>query len=143
MTLSVEMIKTFGEFELRKADELECLAGGLTAAEAIRQSIEWSLGAYKVTNGPETVALWGYTPTSVLGEACYAWLLTGPGVDKAPYAFGRLSKYVISDLLLLFPSIFVTVDPAHTRAINWLRWLGFTTRGSHGPFFKMQLDRHS
>lgn len=122
---------------LREADEKECAAGGLTAAEAIKQSGECSIFSCMVEVDGEPAAFWGLGASSALGMRGYAWLLTTPVVDRCRLRLGKESRYTMENLLYRFPEISVSVHEDHLVAYKWLRWLGFQVEDERKGFLQM------
>ncbi len=114
---------------LREADEAECLADGVTGADAVRQSANGSLESYMITADDEPVAFWGYSMTSLVGGNASAWLLTLPAVESCRFRLARSSRRVIDYLLKRAQGIVVETHLDHAEAVKWLLWLGFDAWG--------------
>lgn len=146
MTLVVERLgpesRTVPYFSaLREADEQECRAAGLTAHEAVSQSIHLSTEAHCVSVDGAVMAFWGYRATSVLGVVCHAWMLTTPLADKHRVMIARTSKKALQLLHTLYPVVEVLVHEEHTLALKWLAWLGFTPHERSGLFLLLHSTR--
>lgn len=144
MTLSAEPITTAPEGVcLRAADAVECEAAGGTVESALRWSIANSFHTEVVLWRGEPCAYWGYRPTSLTSHECYVWMLTTPTVDQCRTAFGKRTVAEFRKLAQLYPRMIVQVDPAHTLALKWLSWLGFTHLVDYPPYILMLADRRN
>lgn len=142
MLAMVEVIRPIDNIELRMADTREVLAMGLTAQEAVEQSITASLRAFAVSWKGVPLLWWGYAPISVAGGVCIAWMLTTPLADKInPLVVGLGSKRAVAYLLGLYPKVVVHTDPRYEVAVKWLEWLGFRPVGPVGQLLEMQAER--
>lgn len=141
-TLSVRVLREVPkDLELREEDRRECELGGLTPSEAVAQSVAQSVSSYGVYVDGELLGLWGYSPTSLLGEACAAWLLTTPKSLEYPFHVLAISRRVIRLLLTMYPKVAVLADKRHERAVTWLKWLGFIPLRDEGGFVVMLAER--
>ncbi len=74
----------------------------------------------------QVMAIWGVGKLTQLSEIGIPWMLTSELVEKNYREFLRHSKHLLKELkqeTLVFDNV---VDARNTRAIRWLRWLGFT-----------------
>lgn len=141
MTLSVEKITAVPELEFRLEDMRECELGGFSVGGAAKLSLDKSLSSYKVVYEGDVVALWGFAPTSLLGNTAWVWMLSTPHVEQCKHIFAAGSREVMNRLLETYPNLLVNVDPAYGRALRWLRWLGFVEVAHEGPFLQMLIQR--
>lgn len=117
-------------FEARPADARECENYGLTVCEAIKMSINGSVLAHVVEVDDEVAAIWGYgAPSFAGGGTALGWLLTTKVVDRHPKLFVKSSKKIVEYILERYPRLLVLVDKEHTKALAWLRHLGFRPGG--------------
>lgn len=129
------------QFVLRKADELECLAGGMTGEIAVRRSILLSHNAFAHYWDDELLCLWGFRYIERPWSASM-WLLSTSAVEQHPRAFARASKKVLEILQAEVYHIEVTVHVGYTQAIRWLEWLGFKrAEALNENFMTMKKDR--
>lgn len=130
---------------LRPLDEAECAAGGLTALDAIKLSIEGSQNSYALEYDSSVVCLWGDRPRSILGGVVSLWLLSSPLADQHRVAFGRETFRVCQGLLDTWSVIECLVWDGHWLAKRWLGWLGFKAAGAEwingGKFLLMRRER--
>lgn len=127
---------------MRAADMEECLIAGFNPEDALKASranSSWTVLRY----GETKIAEWGWRGTAIAGAEL--WCLTFAGADKYKVFFSRHSRKIISTLLERFPLLWCHVYIGHTKAIKWLLWLGFVTRGvrqiGDGQFYRMERRR--
>lgn len=128
--LRLSMVQDLGIFRLREGDTKECLAIGLTPAEAITSCVGNSVASFIVTVNGELVATWGYVVKNPLSGIGYPWLLTTPEIEKYKMFFARTSCHTRDFLLTRFNRLEVLVAADYLRAQAWLEWLGFSTPGA-------------
>lgn len=125
---------------LRKEDEEECLALGMTPDQAMKYSFGRADASFVVWDDEGVVAYWGYRG-SALGETGYVWMLSTPEAEKCPIAFGLHSKELLDDLLEVYPKLLICVSSKYTRSKKWLKWLGFKKVGEMSGTDIMQIER--
>lgn len=112
---------------LRPADKAECEALGHTVGEVLADSLAISVEAWTALEDGAPIAMWGLTAPSFLGRVATPWLLTGEGVERHKKVFLRETRWWVHErALLMFPHLLNVVDARYTRALRWLKWLGFT-----------------
>lgn len=110
---------------MRPADVAEVLASdGHTPGEAVRYAIASSTEAWAWLVDGEVAAIWGLGLLSFLGDIWTPWLLTSDLVEHHRKAFLRACREQLAQLrrhhvLINF------IDARHTRALRWVRALGF------------------
>lgn len=115
----------------------------MTPDEAVEFSVLGSDYWEVLSDGDGTViAYWGYQKSSMISGECNCWLLSAPGMDQHPVAFGRWSVRMLRFLMRKFWCVRVLVDERHEVAIKWLTWLGFSTRCFRGGFIIMEVKGH-
>lgn len=113
------------EIELRRADVIECLAGGMGPTEALRVSMDASHINYTSRYKGSVVAYWGIRHDNVLLNHVSMWCLTTPVADTCRVFFARESQRMTERLLYQYDRISCLVYSGHSRARRWLTWLGF------------------
>lgn len=113
----------------RPADVAELWAAGrLDPLEAMLRGIKVTREPWVALLGDEPVCMFGASPFSIMGGMGSAWmigtrLLDRPSVQRDLL---RLSRPVVDYMQDEFPTLLYNfVDQRNTRAIRWLRWLGF------------------
>lgn len=142
MTLSVKSIKEVPPgVQLRIADQLECMLGGMDPQDALEISVGASLCAFSAEIDGDLVAYWGYAPLSLTSDRAMVWMLSCPGADDHKLALGRVSRKLMNELLTRYSALIVTVDPRHQVAMTWLTFLGFRPLQACGPFIQLIIER--
>lgn len=126
---------------LRKADEDECGAFGLSGRDALAQSIRLSDQSFAVMVDGEPVAFWGWMAPSLLGATCHVWMLTTPAIEHHKTYAARESKRIVGELLQTYPALICLVDHEHDLAKKWLHWLGFHVYEHYGRIVEMRVTR--
>ena len=126
--------------ELRHADAEECRAGGLTPDEALEQSKSLSTHWWEIRAEDGTpICWWGYAAPSLMGLYCNGWMLSTPEADNHKFYIARQSRFVLANLLRAYPTVQAQVDVEHSRAVRWLKWLGFHEVSREGRFALMRI----
>lgn len=114
---------------VREADRLELLASsGTDPLTAMRRGLETTPETLTGLYDGEPACMFGVWPFSALGGMGAAWMIGSRVLDRpgAQRALLRLSAPVVEYWSEHYPSlIYNFVDARNTRAIRWLRWLGF------------------
>jgi hypothetical protein len=113
---------------MRKEDRAEILALGYTPVEALRASLEESALAETAILGDSVVAMWGAVPQTRLGHKAFVWMLGTELVPEHPRELLRGSKSFIDHVQRTYPLLECLVDTRYTKAVRWIRWMGFQTR---------------
>ena len=110
---------------LRREDEQEALAAGVTAKRAVWRSFKASSIRRTAFIGEDIAAMWGVTGI-LLGNVGNPWLLTTDAIEKLPLAFFKEARCQVRDMLAAHPILFNYVPESYTRAVRFLALLGFT-----------------
>lgn len=115
---------------MRLGDRAECEALGFTPLQGLLESLRVSDVATAVRFDGQVAVVCGLAPIgrpTALGRpyAHVAWALTGAVVDAHPLAFFRASKRMLVEMRRLSPLLVAHVDARYTRAVRWLKALGF------------------
>lgn len=113
------------EFQLRKEDADECLAYGFSTQEGVNQCVENSTESFVLYWGAEPMLAWGYRADAVYTGACDVWLLTTGLVVSHKKDFVRAAIKAHRALQEVFHLQRVVVAVSYTKAIRWLKSLGF------------------
>lgn len=122
---------------MRAEDAAECRAGGMEPTEALRTSIEQSQEAYVFGYKGDLLCVFGFQPSTFMGETAHAWMLSTEHAAKHWYKFARTSFRTMHWLLERFPKIEVSVHEDYHLAVEWLGWLGFTINETKDNFHIM------
>ncbi len=124
-TPTPEMVEELIE-NMRECDVNECDAAGmLTPREAVEQSMEMSPEAIAILVDGRCVVLAGIGRWSVLGMRGIPWLLTTDEAPKHTRKLIPLSREFIEDAKKRYQYLENYVDARNTKAIKWMKWLGF------------------
>lgn len=112
--------------QLRAEDVAECLAGGYSSGlHSLLVSLAVSDEAYALLFDGEVAALFGVARGSLLNGTAAVWLLTGHLADKYRIAFVRNMRIALAYLASKWPVLGNMVDARYTKAIRFLKYLGF------------------
>lgn len=135
--------------KMRPADAAEGEALGFSGQEgryrALREAIEVSRDPRTVFLGRHLVCMYGVKPLTALGGGGMPWIMTTDQVERHPAAFLRGTRRWIEQARQEWSLLANCVDARHVKAIQWLRWLGFTIHpatptGPYGlPFHLFEL----
>lgn len=112
---------------MRQADVDEILAGGRnTPRGAVDESVARSILVRTVTVDGRVACIFGLVPMlGVLGDMAAPWMLGTDLVSANSRALMRRSRPYIADMLQAYPLLFNVVHARNTRAVGWLRRIGF------------------
>lgn len=125
----------------RQADIVELWASGYTTPlEAMMKGIDVSDGRAMTgfVNG-EAVCMWGIADGSMLGGVGVPWMIGSEKLDKYALAFLRRCSGELSKMAQGYDILVNWVDARNTKAIEWLRWLGFEIRPAEPHGFEREL----
>jgi len=94
------------------------------------------------------VCIFGVAPASLLGSVGVPWMIGTQEIDSHAKAFLRRNKAYVERMSELYNYLVNFVDARNTRAIGWLKWLGFTILEAqpHGPdglpFHRFEMRAH-
>lgn len=121
---TAEHVRLLGT-RLRVEDQIEVTSAGLTPKQAVWRSWRHALIRRTAFIGDEIAAMWGVNGT-VLGNTGNPWLLTTSAIEKMPLAFLKEARREVGEMLEGHPVLSNHVAASYTRAIRFLRLLGFT-----------------
>lgn len=111
---------------VRQADRDEMYAASLsTPEEALERGLERSTKAWAALFDGEVACIFGVAPGTSLSGVGYPWMLGTDLVDKHQVTFLRGCAKYVDDMAADFDSLVNYVDARNTKAIRWLKWLGF------------------
>lgn len=123
------------------ADEVWATAGVLPW-EALEASARVSRDTFVGRANGAPVCAFGVGQRTLLDDVGVPWLLGTPEIRKHARAFLTLSKEWVTREAERYSRLENWVDARHTRAVKWLKWLGFTLEPAvpYGPY-KMPFHR--
>lgn len=111
----------------RQADMDELMDGyGMSPMSAILYSLNVSPKTWALLHNGRVVAVGGVANSDRPGTG-YPWMITSTDMDvpEIGRAFLHMSRPILRTMLELFPRLENYVDSRNTKAIAWLKWLGF------------------
>ena len=112
---------------LREQDIAECLAGGVVGLkDAIAEGVKISVLCWTGLVDGKVACIFGVSPPSLMGDQGIVWMLGTPLIAKNARAFIRNSRTYIAQMLRAYPHLYNFVHVPNTRAIGWLKRMGFT-----------------
>jgi hypothetical protein len=135
--------------DMRQADRDEVAA--MFGAEHIREAIETGIArstpaCWTLTIDGQVLCVGGVAPVSLLGGEGAPWMLATRLFERNRGALIRVAPSYIARMLAAFPHLLNVVDARNTKAIAWLRRVGFTILdpiivGAEGrPFHPFLMD---
>ena len=111
----------------RQSDIDELLAvANVTPLECLLNGIKMSPQAYTGWIDGERVCMFGVSAISVLTGFGVPWMVGTDAIDRHAIAFIKGSRSAIRTLFAQWGRLYNLVDARNTRAVRWLRFLGFT-----------------
>lgn len=132
---------------VRQADVDEFAAQDMTPWEVLKEGLTVSTLAWAGLRDGRVVCIFGIATPSILSGEGVPWMVGSEELDHCAYAFLRRSRMVVGHMLTLCEHLENYVDSRNTRAVRWLRWLGFqihepAPHGPHGvPFHRFEMRR--
>jgi len=126
---------------VRQADVDEFAAQGVTVESAMHTGLQISTYTWAGLRDGKVICVFGVASPSVLSGEGVPWMIGSHDLDKCAKGFLPRSRVVLNHMLDLYPHLENYVDARNTRAIRWLRWLGFKIHDAQ-PYGKMGLPFH-
>lgn len=111
---------------VRAADREELQALSLTPEKALRQSFRLSHLAWTGLIDGVPVCMYGVVKASLLGRVGRPWMVGTYLLDKHQLVFLRRCRFSLKTMQMCFSKLENHIDARNTRAIQWLKWLGFS-----------------
>lgn len=120
---------------LREADIKEILAStGEDSFSALLTSFMRSKKAYSVEYDGRCIAMFGVADSPLLPLCGVPWLLASEELVDNWRIFARESRKHVEDLQEDYAVLYNFVDARNDKAINWLKWCGFTFTRQHDEY---------
>lgn len=111
----------------RQSDIDELLAvANVTPLECLLNGLKISPQAYTGWIDGERVCMFGVSSISILTSLGAPWMVGTDAIDRHAFAFIKGSRATTRPLFAQWERLYNLVDARNTRAIRWLRFLGFT-----------------
>lgn len=128
--------------EMDPADSAEVWAmGRVTPIEALKMSARVSRETFVGTLDGRPVCAFGVGQRTLMDNVGIPWLLGTPAMRARPRVFLEASKRHFGELVQGYERLENWVDARHTRAVKWLKWLGFTVDAA-APFGSGRVPFH-
>lgn len=112
---------------MRQADVEEIEASsGLDPYSALRRGMACSSHVWTGTVDGEPACMFGVVPVSMMSSVGVPWMLGTPLVEEHATAFLRRNKRYVKQMTAAYNYLVNYVDDRNVKAIEWLKWLGFT-----------------
>lgn len=135
---------------VREADREELWAASCSTPDKVMErALAVSNQAWTGLLDGVPVCMFGVAPVSALSDVGRPWMVGTDHLDAHAPVFLRRCRGVVKAMLQQFPTLENYVDQRNARAVEWLRWLGFTfgTPEPMGPyrmpFIKFEMRRHA
>lgn len=109
---------------LRAEDVEELAATGISARRALWRGYRRSLWCRTAFVDGEVAAIWGLNG-GALSNFGVPWLLTGPAIERVPFAFVKEARREVAQMARLCPHLENRVLASYAKAVKMLRMLGF------------------
>lgn len=121
---------------LRKEDAIEVLSSHGDIREALQIGFDESEECWTivVTDTEEIAGMYGIARHD--DEIAIPWLLTSPAIESIWLPFLRGSRKWVEEMNDKYPLLTNACDAEYTKAINWLRFVGFTFIKKHDKWGK-------
>jgi len=131
--VKVEIVKaeekhlSFIADNIREADRSEIYDLTLMKPlEALKKSLDVSLVACTGLIDDTPICVFGVGDTGLMFNTGRPWMIGTNEIDKAPVTFLRRNKRYVQKMLDCYGFLENYVSKENERAIQWLKWLGFT-----------------
>jgi hypothetical protein len=127
---------------VRQADRNEVMASaGRTIEDLLGRSVAQAELAWAGLVNDDVACIFGVTGASLISETGFPWMIGTDLIDKHAKAFLRRNRPIVAAMLARYPYLKNYVDVRNIKAIEWLRWLGFTLLSAE-PFGVYRMPFH-
>lgn len=111
---------------VRQADRDEVMASsGQRVEEILGRCVRRAEMAWSGMVDDEVACIFGVEGASLLSETGYPWMIGTDLIERHAKPFLRRNRKMVGVMLERYPYLINYVDARNTKAIEWLRWLGF------------------
>lgn len=111
---------------VRQADRHEVMASsGRAVEDLLGRSVAQAEMAWAGLVNDKVACIFGVTGASLLSETGFPWMIGTHLVESHAKAFLRRNRPIVAQMLARYPYLKNYVDVRNSKAIEWLRWLGF------------------
>jgi hypothetical protein len=113
--------------QVRTADRYEVMASsGRPIEDVLGPAVANADMAWAGMVGDKVACIFGVTGASVLSETGHPWMIGTDLIAQHAKAFLRRNRKMVGVMLARYPYLMNYVDVRNTKAIEWLKWLGFS-----------------
>jgi len=94
--------------------------------EALKKSLEVSFLACTGLIDGKPICMFGVGDTGMMFNTGRPWMIGTNEIDNVPVTFLRRNKVYVQKMLDCYGFLENYVSQENTKAIDWLKWLGFT-----------------
>lgn len=128
---------------VRPADREELWACRMQTPEQVMQrGIEMSDKAMAGLVNGRAVCMWGVVHDSLIGPCGTPWMVGTMALDEYAKTFLRRCKKGLVDMFEGYQHLENFVDARNTKAIQWLKWLGFNVDKEPQEYGMLKLPFH-
>lgn len=128
--------------KVRREDRNELWVAAMqTPLDAMQMGIECGKTMTGLVDG-EPVVMWGVVEDSLMLKTGMPWMLATTELESHAMQFLRRCKKHVMEMLREYGTLENYVDARNIRAIQWLKWLGFTVSDKAEPYGVFGLPFH-
>jgi hypothetical protein len=109
-------------------------ASGMRPQHVIISGLKHSAECYIGYINDKPVCIWGVVSECLLTGRATPWLFGTDDLDKYAITFLKRCKKPLMSMLEKYDTLINYVDVRNTKAISWLKWLGFTVEEEAKPY---------
>jgi len=123
-----ELDARFIATNVREADFKELVEGSLTHPyhAMIKAMADSPDQAFTATIRDMPICMFGVSDAGLVGSVGVPWMVGTHLIDRHSTSFLRQSRHLMVEMFNRYDMLINYVDARNTRAIQWLKWLGFT-----------------
>lgn len=126
--------------DIREADAIEMRLLGTDPESALLEGLQSSSWARTALVDGVPVCMFGVACENYMLGRGVPWMLSANGIDRVKKRFVKECRGVVDEMRQCHPVLGNVVHAENTRAIQWLKWLGFEFFGDidlNGATFKI------
>ena len=128
---------------VRDADKQEIWAIAMrNPEEAMLNGIEISDKSFTGMVDGVPVCMWGIVEQSIIGPVGTPWMIASNKLDQYAKLFIRQCKKRAHKYFSAYGLLENYIDARNTKAIQWLKWLGFSVEDVSSPYGALGMPFH-
>jgi len=129
--------------KVRPEDRAELWAATLAKPDdAMRHGLDYSDKAYTGLLDGVAVCMWGVAPVCLLNGLGAPWMVGTSDLDQHALKFLRVCREPLLELFQGYDKLENYVDARNTKAIRWLKFMGFNVEETEMPYGALKLPFH-